>query len=69
MKILLALAFAAALQGAVIRGSVMENQTGHFLARAAVTLDPVAGAPGLHFQSAPIPTASSNSPICPPVAT
>jgi len=34
------------LSGAVIRGSVVENQTGKPLARAAVTLQPVAGTPG-----------------------
>ena len=46
MRICLVLAFAAALQGAVIRGSVVENQTGHFLARAAVGLEPVTGSAG-----------------------
>jgi hypothetical protein len=49
MRICLVLAFAAALQGAVIRGSVVENQTGHFLARAAVSLEPVAGSAGPHL--------------------
>jgi protocatechuate 3,4-dioxygenase beta subunit len=49
MRICLVLAFAAALQGAVIRGSVVENQTGHFLARAVVGLEPVAGSAGPHL--------------------
>ena len=46
MRICLALALAAALQGAVIRGNVVEAQTGHFLARAVVGLEPVAGSAG-----------------------
>src|ERR1035441_8436222 len=49
MRICLVLAFAAALQGAVIRGSVVENQTGHFLARAVVGLEPVDGSAGPHL--------------------
>src|ERR1017187_2193926 len=49
MRICLVLAFAAVLQGAVIRGSVVENQTGHFLARAVVGLEPVAGSAGPHL--------------------
>ncbi len=49
MRICLLLAFAAALHGAVIRGSVVENQTGHFLARAVVGLEPVAGSAGPHL--------------------
>jgi hypothetical protein len=34
------------LQAAVIQGTVVENQTGHPLARATVRLDPIAGTPG-----------------------
>jgi hypothetical protein len=49
MRICLLLAFGAALQGAVIRGSVVENQSGHFLARAVVSLEPVAGSAGPHL--------------------
>jgi len=49
MRICLILAFAATLQGAAIRGSVVENQTGHFLARAAVGLEPVSGSAGPHL--------------------
>ncbi len=37
---------AVAVHGAVIRGTVVENQTGHPLARALVALDPVAGSAG-----------------------
>lgn len=37
---------AARLPGAVIRGSVVEHQTGRALARATVTLEPVEGTPG-----------------------
>jgi len=34
------------LDAAVIRGSVVENQTGKFLARATVLVEPIAGTPG-----------------------
>jgi hypothetical protein len=62
--LLLALA-AGALDAAVIRGTVVENQTGHPLARALVALQPVAGTSGQPqtvrtslygtFQFAPVP--------------
>src|SRR6266571_4351164 len=35
-----------ALHGAVIRGTVVENQTGKALSRASVALQPIAGTPG-----------------------
>ena len=38
---------AGALHGAVIRGTVTENQSGHPLSRATVILEPVPGSPGL----------------------
>ena len=44
-SVLLALA-ACALHAAVIRGSVVENQTGLPLARTLVTVEPVAGTSG-----------------------
>src|ERR1017187_1129416 len=37
---------AGALHAAVIRGTVVENLTGHPLARASVVLEPVPGSPG-----------------------
>jgi Carboxypeptidase regulatory-like domain len=37
---------AGALRGAVIRGAVVEHQTGKFLARATVVAQPIAGTPG-----------------------
>ena len=46
MRICLVLALAATLQGAAIRGTVMENQTGHFLARAVVGIEPAPGSAG-----------------------
>ena len=47
MRLLLALAVAAiALQAAVIRGTVLENQTGRPVARAVVGLTPISGTPG-----------------------
>jgi hypothetical protein len=45
-KFLLLLLAGSALQAAVIRGSVMENQGGRALARARVMLEPVSGTPG-----------------------
>jgi Carboxypeptidase regulatory-like domain len=48
MRICLVFAFAAALHGATIRGTVVENLTGHFLARAVIAIEPVAGSAGPH---------------------
>jgi hypothetical protein len=48
-KWLLAALLAGALHGAVIRGSVVENQTGHPLSRASVLLEPVPGSPGVRM--------------------
>ncbi len=45
-KCLLLAMFAEALHGAVIRGTVVENQSGRQLARALVTLEPWAGTNG-----------------------
>jgi hypothetical protein len=45
-KLLLAACFAPLLHSADIQGTVVENMTGHPLARASVTLTPVAGSPG-----------------------
>jgi hypothetical protein len=44
--VLACLLAAGALRGAVIRGSVVEHQTGKFLARATVVAEPIAGTPG-----------------------
>jgi hypothetical protein len=46
-KWFLAALLAGALHGAVIRGTVTENQSGHPLSRATVILEPVPGSPGL----------------------
>src|SRR4051794_11350358 len=43
---LLALLLAAAADGAVVRGVVVENQTGHPLANALVIVQPIAGTNG-----------------------
>jgi len=40
---------AGTLQAAVIRGTVVENQTGHPLAHASVLLEPVPGSPGIRM--------------------
>ncbi len=45
-RLVLLLTLATALSAAVIRGSIVENRTGKPLARATVTLQPIAGTPG-----------------------
>src|SRR5258707_1373705 len=67
-KWIFASVLAAALHGAVIRGNVVENQSGRALARALVALEPVAGTAGKpqsvrtsvygSFQFPPVPAGS-----------
>ena len=53
------------LQAAIIKGSVVENQTGKALARTLISIQPVPGSAGPERAAfAPTLTACSNSSTC-----